>query len=122
MVRGDVMIPFILETGIILFMVIQVVVAFVAVILAIRWKKSELLAGLSFLLIYTIIDLVGIAYSFMIPGEYIDFAQFGFILLAIIFFIIGMHPAWNGKILHKAPEDREKTGPATSVFTHLKKI
>jgi hypothetical protein len=32
-------------------------------------------------------------------GDFIDFAQFGFILLAIIFFIIGMHPTWAPRLV-----------------------
>jgi hypothetical protein len=40
---------------------------------------------------------------------FIDIAQFGFILLAIIFFIVGMHPAWSQRlVLTRKGQTREQ--------------
>ena len=92
------MIPALLESGIIIYGLIQVIVAFVAVVLAVKWNKYEFLAGLSFLLVYSIVEMIDVFFFTIAQGVYIDVAQFGFILLAIIFFIIGMHPSWGQKL------------------------
>ncbi len=112
------------ETGILLFMTVQAAVALIAVVLAMKWKKTEFVAGLFFLFIYTVLDLVGVVYSMVIPGEYVDVAQFGFILLAIIFFLIGMNPSWAAALGRQDEKERE-TGKATkdeALFAHLKKL
>jgi len=74
-----------------LYEIIQVLVAFIAVVLAVKWKKTEFLAGLSFLFIYAFLDMIDVYFFTITQGVYLDVAQFGFILLASIFFIIGMH-------------------------------
>lgn len=89
------MIQPLIESGIIIYETVQLIVAFIAVVLAIKWKKTEFLAGLAFLLIYAIIDLFDAYYFIIMQGVYVDVAQFGFILLAIFFFIVGMHPTWS---------------------------
>ncbi|MCX6683995.1 MAG: hypothetical protein NTZ37_04615 [Methanoregula sp.] len=86
------MIPALFESGMILYGIIQILVASLAVILAVRWKKYEFLAGLFFLLLYAIVEMISTFFFAILQGMFIDIAQFGFILLAIIFFIIGMHP------------------------------
>jgi len=93
------MISALLESGIILYGFFQVLVAFIAVILAVKWKKYEFLAGLSFLLLYSIVEIIDMFFFTILHDVYLDIAQFGFILLAIIFFIIGMHPSWAPKLV-----------------------
>jgi len=118
------MVPVVFEWEIILYEVIQVLVAFAAVVLAFTWKKSEFLAGLSFLLIYAILDLVDVSFSTTMQGVYMDTAQFGFILLSIICFIIGMHHSWAlaGVSSHSQPETKDKSSGSTSIFSVLRKI
>lgn len=87
------MIPALLQSGLIGYGTLQVCVALVAVALAIKWKKIEFLPGLCFLLLYAILEVVDLFFFTVLQGEYIDVAQFGFILLALVFFIIGMHPS-----------------------------
>jgi len=93
------MIPAILESGILFYGFIQAFVALIAVILAVRWQKYEFLAGLFFLLLYAIIEIIDMYFLTILDIVYIDIAQFGFILLAIIFFIIGMHPSWAPRLV-----------------------
>ena len=88
------MFPVLFESGLILYGIIQVIVACSAVILAVKWNKFEFLAGLLCLLLYAIIEVVTTIFFTIMQGLYIDIAQFGFIMLAIVFFIIGMHPSW----------------------------
>jgi len=117
------MLPALFESGMILYGVIQVMVAFIAVILAVKWEKFEFLAGLLCLLLYAIIEVVTTFFFTINQGLYIDIAQFGFIMLAIVFFIIGMHPSWAPRLVSgigvKSPEKR----PARpeSVISLLKK-
>jgi len=85
------------ESGIVLYELVQVLVAFIAIVLAVKWKKYEFLAGLSFLALYAIIEMIDVFLFTMVHVVYLDIAQFGFILLAIIFFILGMHPSWSLK-------------------------
>ncbi|MEI6293304.1 MAG: hypothetical protein WCP36_06455 [Methanomicrobiales archaeon] len=118
------MVPIVFEWEIILYEVIQVLVAFAAVVLAFTWKRSEFLAGLSFLLIYTILDLVDVSLSATMEGVYMDTAQFGFVLLSIICFIIGMHHSWALAEVssHSQPETKDKSSCSTSIFSMLRKI
>ena len=68
-------------------------VAFGALVLAVQWKKSEFFAGLFFLLLYTIINALELSLSAVFHVSLINTAQYGFILLALIGFILGMRPA-----------------------------
>jgi len=72
---------------------ISVIVAFSAVALAVTWKKNEFLAGLFFLLLWSILNAVDITLSTVLDIQLINASQFGFILLALVSFIIGMRPA-----------------------------
>jgi len=87
------------ESGIVLYELVQVLVAFIAIVLAVKWKKYEFLAGLSFLALYAIVEMIDVFLFTMVHVVYLDIAQFGFILLAIIFFIIGMHPSWSLRLV-----------------------
>ena len=83
------------ESGIMVYESVQVLVAFLAIVLALRWRKFEFLIGLSWLGLYAIVEAID-AFLFTVAHvAYIDVAQFGFILLAIIFLIVGMHPSWS---------------------------
>jgi hypothetical protein len=100
-----------LESGIMFYEIVQVLVALIALVLAVKWKKYEFLAGLSFLALYTIVEMID-AFVFTVAHiQYLDIAQFGFILLAIVFFIIGMHPAWSPRMV--SGMKRDKTEPAS---------
>jgi hypothetical protein len=88
------LVPNVADWGILLYEIIQVTVAFIAVVLAVQWKKNDFLPGLFFLFVYTVLDVIDIFVFSMVHKMYIDVAQFGFILLAIAFFIIGMNPSW----------------------------
>ena len=118
------MIPALLESGIIIYGLIQVIVAFVAVVLAVKWNKYEFLAGLSFLLVYTIVEMIDVFFFTIAQGVYIDVAQFGFILLAIIFFITGMHPSWSHMLVSgkKNAVTGKKSQKSDSILTHLRKL
>jgi hypothetical protein len=87
------------ESGIMLYEFIQILVALMAIVLAVKWKKFEFLAGLAFLALYTIVEMIDTFIFTIVHVVYVDVAQFGFILLAIIFFIIGMHPSLSPKII-----------------------
>ncbi|MDD1695697.1 MAG: hypothetical protein LUQ54_02255 [Methanoregula sp.] len=117
------MIPALFESGIILYGIIQVVIASIAVILAVKWDKFEFLAGLICLLLYAIMEVITTFFFTINQGLYIDIAQFGFILLAIVFFIIGMHPSWAPQMVSgtgvKAPD--KKPARPESVISLLKK-
>lgn len=118
------MIPSVITWGILLYEIIQVTVAFIAVVLALSWEKLEFLAGLIFLLIYATLDLVDIFLFSIAQGIYLDVAQFGFILLAIIFFIFGMSPYWKpeGVPGTEQTEPVNTSSGGQSIFSHLKKI
>jgi F0F1-type ATP synthase membrane subunit a len=88
------LVPLAFDWGILIYEIIQVAVAFIAVMLALKWKKNDFLPGLFFLFVYTVLDAIDIFVFSMIHEIYIDVAQFGFVLLAIVFFIIGMNPSW----------------------------
>jgi hypothetical protein len=118
------MIPIELAEGIMLYGIIQVIVAFIAVILAIKWKKNELLAGLLFLFIYTLVSVMDVYIFTIKQSVFLDIAQFGFILLALISFIIGMNPAWAHKNVPgtKQTGDSKKTLGTPGVLCYLKKF
>ncbi len=82
--------PVIFDAGIFLYEIIKIVVACIAVVLAILWKRNEFLACLIFLFLYTILDAINIFLSTILQQSFIDASQFGFLLLALISFIIGM--------------------------------
>jgi hypothetical protein len=117
------MIPALFEYGMILYGIIQVLVACIAVILAVKWDKFEFLAGLICLLLYAIIEVVTTFFFTINQGWYIDIAQFGFIMLAIVLFIIGMHPSLAPRLISgmggKSPEKRP--AKPESVISLLKK-
>jgi hypothetical protein len=92
------MIANLFESGIILYTFFQVFIALTAVVLSVKWNKYEFLAGLIFLLIYAIVNIIDVVYFTVIHGVFLDIAQFGFILLALVFFIIGMHPLYAPKL------------------------
>jgi hypothetical protein len=118
------LIPPVIISGILLYEIIQVTVAFIAVVLALRWEKLEFLAGLIFLLIYAVLEMVDIFLFSIAQGIYLDVAQFGFILLAIIFFIFGMSPYWKtaGVAGTKQKEPGNISSGAPSILSILKKI
>jgi hypothetical protein len=105
------MISALLESSLMIYGFFQVIVAFTAVVLSVKWNKYEFLPGLSFLLIYAIVYLVDTFVFTIIYGVFLDIAQFGFILLAIVFFIIGMHPTYAPKL---ASEMRQNIKPEHS--------
>jgi hypothetical protein len=121
-------IPVAFEWGMMFYVVLQAMVAFIAVLMALKWNKFEFLAGLSFLFLYAILEVVDLFFFTMMAGVYVDVAQFGFILLAIIFFIVGMHPSWSRTLgAHKTEpqkrnETRDTSSGKTSVFSILRKI
>jgi hypothetical protein len=92
------MVSTLFESVIVFYVFFQVIVALIAIVLAVKWAKYEFLAGLSFLLLYTIVEMVDAFFFTIVHVVYIDIAQFGFILLAIIFFIVGMHPSWSPRL------------------------
>jgi hypothetical protein len=114
--------PF-LESGIMLYGFVQVTVASIAVILAMKWKKFEFLAGLSFLLLYSIMEIIDTFFFTFLNSVFLDVAQFGFILLAIIFFIIGMHPSWSPRLVPGRGERTTEHKPSNneSVLSILRK-
>jgi hypothetical protein len=118
------MIPLLFESGMLLYVIIQLIVAFMAVLLAVKWNKFEFLAGLFFLLLYAIIEVINTFFFAIIRGVFIDVAQFGFILLAIIFFIIGMHPSWAPRLASGIRKRCPKQKPIRneSVISLLKKL
>jgi hypothetical protein len=118
------MIPTLLASGIILYGFIQLIIALIAVFLAVKWNKYEFLVGLSFLLLYAIVNMVDVFLFTIVHGVFLDVAQFGFIVLAIIFFIIGMHPAWAPKLgSGMRQRNTEKKSPdPESLISILKKI
>jgi ABC-type multidrug transport system permease subunit len=83
----------ILPLALAIFEYVNVLVALFAVALAIKWQKTEFLAGLFLLLLYTIIDAIELSLAAIFDVNMINASQFGFILLALVAFIIGMRPA-----------------------------
>lgn len=118
------MIPTLLAYGIILYGIIQLIVAIIAVILAVKWNKYEFLVGLSFLLLYAIANMIDVFLFTIVHGVYLDVAQFGFILLAIIFFILGMQPSWLPRLesdVRQQDTDTPSTRPQ-SLMSILRKL
>ena len=117
------MISALLESGIILYGFFQVLIALTAVILALKWEKYEFLAGLFFLFLYSIIEIIDLYFFTILHDMYLDVAQFGFILLAIIFFIIGMHPSWAPKLVSGMRERNTECKPSRneSIISILRK-
>jgi hypothetical protein len=117
------MISALVESGIILYSFFQVLVAFTAVVLSVKWNKYEFLAGLSFLLIYAIVNTIDVFVFTFVQGVFLDIAQFGFILIAIVFFIIGMHPTYAPKLVSglRRP-DNEYAPREESLISILKKL
>jgi hypothetical protein len=118
------MIPTLLASGIILYGIIQLIAALIAVVLSVKWNKFEFLPGLSFLLLYAIVNVIDVFFFTIVHGVFLDVAQFGFILLAIIFFILGMHPTWAPKLgSGMRPRNTEKkSSNSESLFSIVKKI
>jgi len=116
-------IPTLLASGVILYGIIQLIAAIIAVILSVQWNKYEFLPGLFFILLYTIIEVIDLFFFTIENSIFIDVAQFGFILIAIIFFIIGMHPVWSQKLLSGKKKSKYETeSSGESVFSLVKKI
>ncbi len=112
-----------LEWVIFSYDVVQVIVAFIAVILAVRWQKSEFIPGLSLLFLYTVLEAADV--FLFAQGISLDVAQFGFILLAIIFFIIGMNPSWSHRLPpgEKSMQSEGKSGNNNgSILPVLRKL
>ena len=82
-----------LDFGVFLFGYIRLLVAFIAVVLAVKWKRNDFLAGLFFLLLWSFLDVVYITLSAVTDQNLLNASQFGFILLALVSFILGMRPA-----------------------------
>jgi len=117
------MISMLVESGIIIYSFFQVLVAFVAVVLSVKWNKYEFLAGLSFLLIYAIVNTIDVFFFTLVHGVFLDVAQFGFILIAIVFFIIGMHPTYAPKLVTGLRKrDNEYAPHDESLISILKKF
>jgi hypothetical protein len=118
------MIPTLLASGIILYGIIQLIAALIAVFLAVIWNKYEFLAGLSFLLLYAIVQMIDVFFFTIVRGVFLDIAQFGFILIAISFFIIGMHPTWAPKLVSGMRErnTEHKHSRDESLISILKKF
>jgi hypothetical protein len=112
------------ESGIVLYEFVQVLVAFTAIILALKWKKYEFLAGLSFLALYAIVEMIDVFIFTVVHVVFLDVAQFGFILLAIVLFIIGMHPSWSTRLISgTGRQTEERTSSRNeSLISILKKL
>ncbi|WP_321507262.1 hypothetical protein [uncultured Methanoregula sp.] len=83
----------VLDLAVLLFEYLNVLVAFIALVLAAKWNKTEFFAGLFFLLIYTVLDAIELSLITVFDVSMVNASQFGFILLAIIAFILAMRPA-----------------------------
>jgi len=83
----------IVDLGVFLFEYIRVMVAFAAVVLALRWRRNEFIAGLFFLLLWAVLEAVDVTLATIMDEQVLNASQFGFILLALVSFIIGMRPA-----------------------------
>jgi len=118
------MIPTLLASGIVLYGIIQFFVALLAVVFSLKWNKPEFLAGLFFLLLYSLVEVIDLYLITVVHAIYFDVAQFGFILLAIIFFIVGMHPEWMQKMkfMSKSKDIRESNSRHDSIISILRKM
>ena len=113
-----------LEEGIVLYDYVQLIIAFTAVVLALKWKRHEFLAGLFCLFLYSVVEITEVVFSTLLHSLYFDIARFGFILLAIIFFVLGMHPSVAPKPGSAfAPRKTEELHPRNeSILTVLRKF
>jgi hypothetical protein len=118
------MIPLSLEWGLLSFDLIQVIIALIAIILALRWGKTEFVGGLVFLFLYTLLEAVDITLFTTFQVIFIDVAQFGFILLSIVFFIIGMNPSWThpGGPGRRSLQVDKKIKKNASIIADLRKL
>ena len=118
------MIPTLLASGMIVYGIIQVIFATIAVFLAVKWNKGEFLLGLCFLLLYAIIEVIDLFFFTILNNIFMDVAQFGFILLAIISFIIGMHPSLtkNFSLFRSEQSPVDETSPQKSLISIVKKF
>ncbi len=118
------MIPTLLASGIMLYGVIQLAVALIAVVLALKWHKSQFLPGLFFLFLYTALEVIDLFFFTVVNSSFIDVAQFGFILIALLFFIAGMHPSWSRYLeWHKGSQDEQRRMAGDrEVFSLLRKL
>jgi ABC-type multidrug transport system permease subunit len=118
------MIPTLLASGIVLYGIIQFFVALLAVVFSLKWNKPEFLAGLFFLLLYSLVEVIDLYLITVVHAIYFDVAQFGFILLAIIFFIVGMHPEWMHKMkfMSKSKDIRQSNSRHDSIISILRKM
>jgi hypothetical protein len=118
------MIPLLMASSIILYGIIQMIAALIAVVLAVKWNKPQFLPGLSFLLLYSIIEVIDLFFFTIVNSIFIDVAQFGFILIAILFFIVGMHPSWSQKLVFGKGEENPLPKPTgnESLISLVKKI
>ncbi len=111
------------ETGIILYNFFQVLVAFAAVVLSVKWHKYEFFPGLSFLFIYAIVNTIDAFVFTYLHGMFLDVAQFGLILIAIVFFIVGMHPRYAPKLVSGLEKRSKENVPRDeSLISILKKF
>ena len=118
------MIPTLLASGMVLYGIIQFIVALFAVVLAVKWNKPEFLPGLLFLFLYALIEVIDLYAIAIVHNIYFDVAQFGFILVAIIFLIIGMHPSWSQKMMFtsKSTDSKQTNSQDESVISILRKM
>lgn len=118
------MIPTLLASGMVLYGLIQFIVAFLAVFLALKWNKPEFLPGLFFLFLYSLVEVIDLFFITITQEIYFDVAQFGFILFAIIFFIIGMHPLWFQKMrfTSKSKAAKQTNSQGESTISILRKM
>jgi hypothetical protein len=82
-----------IDFGVVFYEYLRVIVAFIAVVLAVKWKRNEFLAGLFFLFLWSFLDAVYVTFSTLLDESFINVSQFGFIMLALVCFILGMRPA-----------------------------
>jgi hypothetical protein len=118
------MIPTLLASGIVLYGIIQFFVALLAVSLALKWNKPEFLAGLFFLFLYSLVEVIDLYLITIVHAIYVDVAQFGFILFAIIFFIVGMNPAWiqKMKFTSKSRDTKQTNSRNDDMISILRKM
>ena len=115
--------PTLFEWTIFFYDIVQVIVAFAAIVLAVRWEKGEFIPGLSMLFLYTVLEAADV--FLFAQGIPLDVAQFGFILLAIIFFIVGMHPSWSRRLGMKknnVETRKESNNKDDSILSVLRKL
>jgi len=82
------MIPTLLASGIVLYGIIQLIVALVAVYLAMKWNKKEFLPGLFFLLMYAFVEVIDLFFFTVLEGMFIDVAHSGLSCLPLFFLLL----------------------------------